>query len=220
MPQIKPTPKAIRNIVGIGCIVVFLLIFIPSFFVVIDAGEVGVYSLFGKVKDKPLNPGFSVKVPFAKVTRMSTRTQDYTMTSVDEDNQTLTSTSGVNDAIDAKASDGAAVWLDITVLYHLEGEKAPDIYKNLGIDYVGKIVRPVIRSTIRGTVANYTVIEIFSSKRDEIQAKLAEQMKADLEPRGTERVTGLRAVPVPRTHGRLLSSRHPGIAGGTFRRFG
>ncbi|MBN2015278.1 prohibitin family protein [Candidatus Dojkabacteria bacterium] len=182
----KFNPKFFKALAGFGCIVLFLIFFIPSFFVVVDAGEVGVYSLFGKVSDDPLYPGFNFKIPFAKVIRMTTRTQDYTMTSVDEDSEYLTSTSGSNDAIESRASDGALIWLDITVLYHLDATKAPEIYKNLGIDYTEKLVRPTIRSSIRGVVANYTVTEIYSTKRDEIQSKLLEGMKEDLETRGIQ----------------------------------
>lgn len=177
-------PKKLGTLFGFGCVAVFLLLFLPSFFVVVDAGEIGVYSLFGKVTEEPLYPGFRFKVPFAKVVKMSTRTQDYTMTSIEEDSEYLTSTSGANDAIETRAKDGARVWLDITVLYHLNAENGPEIYKELGTDYVEKLVRPLIRSSIRGVAANYTVTEIYSSKRDEIQIKIFEQMEKDLLDRG------------------------------------
>ncbi|MDD3647056.1 MAG: prohibitin family protein [Candidatus Dojkabacteria bacterium] len=177
-------PKKLGTLFGFGCVAVFLLLFLPSFFVVVDAGEIGVYSLFGKVTEEPLYPGFRFKVPFAKVAKMSTRTQDYTMTSIEEDSEYLTSTSGANDAIETRAKDGARVWLDITVLYHLNAENGPEIYKELGTDYVEKLVRPLIRSSIRGVAANYTVTEIYSSKRDEIQIKIFEQMEKDLLDRG------------------------------------
>lgn len=184
MFQDRISPKTIGRLVSLGCVVVFLFMLIPSFFVVVDAGEVGVHSLFGKVNDNPLYPGFKFKIPFAKIIKMSTRTQDYTMTSIEEDSQYLTSTAGTNDAIETRASDGAVVWLDITVLYHLQGEKAPEIYKNLGVDYVEKVVRPVIRSSIRGVAANYTITEIYSTKRDEIQSTLSGEMKEELDSRG------------------------------------
>jgi len=182
-----PKPINPKKVFGISCIVgiiFFIIVLIPTFITVIDAGEVGVYSLFGKVKDEPLYPGIQFKIPFAQIIKLPTRTQDYTMTSVEEENQTLTSTSGQNDAIEAKASDGATVWLDITVLYRVEAEKAPQIYKELGLTYTEKVVRPVIRSSIREVMANYSVIEIFSTKRDEIQTTLYEQMKSELEDRG------------------------------------
>ncbi len=177
-------PKHLKGFFSIGCIVIFLFLFIPSFVTVIDAGEVGVYSLFGKVKDEAMYPGIHFKIPIAKIVKMTTRTQDYTMTSVDEDSTYLTATSGTNDAIEIRAKDGARVWLDMTVLYSLNSEEAPEIYKGIGTNYVEKIVRPVIRSSIRGVTANYTVTEIYSTKRDEIQTTLYENMSTELADRG------------------------------------
>lgn len=178
------SPKAFFCVMGLGCVIFFVLILIPSFIMVIDAGEIGVVSVFGKVQDKPLYSGLNFKNPLAKVIKMETRTQEYTMTSVEEDSQYLTATAGRDDAIEARAMDGARVWLDITVLFHLHPEQAPEIYKDLGIEYSEKIVRPQIRSSIRGVVANYTVTEIYSTKRNEIQEKLFEEMKTNLDPRG------------------------------------
>lgn len=185
MKKFKFGSKKVFKFLGFGCAAFFLLfIFVPSFYTVVDAGEVGVYSLFGKVSDDPLYPGFRFKIPFAKVKKLSTRTQEYTMTSSDEDSQYLTSTSGANDAIEARASDGARVWLDITVLYHLQSGEAPKIFKELGENYTEKVVRPTIRSSIRGVVANYSVTEIYSTKRDEIQSTLFNKIKQDLDVRG------------------------------------
>ena len=182
----KFNPKIFKTLSALGCVVFLLIIFVPSFFVVVDAGEVGVYSLFGRVSEDPLYPGFRFKIPVAKVIKMSTRTQDYTMTSIDEDSGSdyLTSTAGANDAIEVRAKDGARVWLDITVLYSLQAQKSPEIYKTLGENYVEKIVRPTIRSSIRGVTADYTVTEIYSTKRNEIQNTLFDQMKGDLNERG------------------------------------
>ncbi len=165
-------------------LVIAVLIIVPSFFVIVEAGNIGVYSLFGSVSEEPFYPGFRFKIPFAKVINMSTQTQDYTMTSVEEDTSYLTATSGTNDAIEARAIDGARVWLDITVLYRLQAEKGPDIYKKLGVNYSEKLVRPLIRSSIRAVVANYTVTEIYSTKREEIQTQLYENIASELSSRG------------------------------------
>lgn len=182
----KLSPKSFGKMLSLGCILFLIFIFINSFFTVVEAGEVGVHSLFGNVSDDPLYPGFRFKIPFAKIIKMSTRTQDYTMTSIEEDSEYLTSTSGSNDAIEARAKDGALVWLDITVLYHLQSESAPSIYKQLGENYSEKLVRPLIRSSIRGVVANYSVIEIYSTKRGEIQTTLFDKMEEELAGRGIE----------------------------------
>ncbi len=52
--------------------------------VIVDAGETGVYSLFGRVRDAELRSGFHLVIPLAKVTKMSIRTEEYTMSIVRE----------------------------------------------------------------------------------------------------------------------------------------
>ncbi len=184
MPGRKLSPKTFFGIFSLGCVVFLLFLVVPAFVSVIGVGEIGVLTTFGKIDDTPLYSGLNFKNPLAKVTKLETRTQEYTMTSVEEDSQYLTATAGRDDAIEARAMDGARVWLDITVLYHLQPERAPEIYKELGLEYSEKIVRPQIRSSIRGVVANYTVTEIYSTKRNEIQDKLLEEMMGTLEDRG------------------------------------
>jgi len=61
----------------IGAILLLWLFF--SSIIIVDAGETGVYSLFGNVKDKELSSGFHLVIPLAKVTKMSIRTEEYTM---------------------------------------------------------------------------------------------------------------------------------------------
>lgn len=94
-----------------------------------------------------------------------------------------TDTSG-DDSVQALAADGASVWLDVTVFYHLVDEQAPNIYLKLGLDYNEKIIRPEIRSKIREVISRYTVIEIYSTKRDEVQNVIMEELKSSLETRG------------------------------------
>ncbi|MBD3363459.1 prohibitin family protein [Candidatus Dojkabacteria bacterium] len=157
-------------------IFIIFIILLPSIFVVIDAGEIGVQKTFGKVSDSVFQPGFHIKNPFTRIVRMSTRTQQYSMISSES--------AGGDDSIQALASDGASVWLDVTVFYHLQDIEAPEVYKKLGLDYDEKIIRPEIRSKIRGVMSDYTVIEIYSTKREEVQNKILEELETTLEDRG------------------------------------
>ena len=88
------------------------------------------------------------------------------------------------DAISALTKEGLQVDLDITVLYHLIEERASDVYKNVGLNYIETIIRPSIRSGIREVVANYEAKDIYSEKRAEATMKITERLKSEIEPRG------------------------------------
>ena len=88
------------------------------------------------------------------------------------------------DAISALTKEGLQVDLDITVLYHLDEEKASDVFKNVGLNYIEKIIRPSIRSGIREVVANYEAKDIYSEKREEATMQIRDRLKTDIDPRG------------------------------------
>jgi regulator of protease activity HflC (stomatin/prohibitin superfamily) len=160
-------------------VVIILIILLPLSIVIVEAGETGVYSLFGKVKDQELNSGFHLKNPLAKVTKLSVRTQEYTMSGVEKEGKVQ----GM-DAIQALTKEGLDVSLDITVLYRLNQEQANEVYREVGLDYEDKILRPIIRSSIREIIAQYDAKVIYSEKRNEIGSKIFEKMESYLTDRG------------------------------------
>lgn len=159
-------------------IVIFLL---PLIVVIVDAGEVGVQSTFGNVSDRVLRSGLNIKSPFTKVIRLSTRTEEYTMSEVADEGEVTG-----DDSIQALASDGATLWLDVTIFYRLKDTEAPKIYKELGLNFDEKIIRPEIRSKIREVVSRYPVNDIYSTKRGEIQSTIQTELKESLANRGIE----------------------------------
>ncbi|MBT3689784.1 prohibitin family protein, partial [bacterium] len=123
--------------------------------------------------------GFHLVIPLAKVTKMTIRTEEYTMSIIsDEGNK-----KGA-DAITALTKEGLSVDLDMTVLYRLNEEQASDIYKNVGLTYDEKIIRPSIRSVIREVIAKYEAKDIYSEKRQEATIQIQDSLREDLEPRG------------------------------------
>jgi len=172
--------KASVILTGVVFVVICLLVLIPTFFlVIVDAGEIGVISVFGNVEDVPLYPGLQIKSPFANIIKMSTRTTEYTMASASDEGF-----KAGDDSIQARASDGATVWLDVTVFFHLNPESAAKVYKELGIEYEEKIIRPEIRSEIREVAAAYKINEIYSIKRIELTEKIKEGLTIALDARG------------------------------------
>ncbi len=147
--------------------------------VIVEAGQTGIYSLFGKVKDKELSSGFHLVIPLARVTMMSVRTEEYTMSIAYGEGKKTGA-----DAIQALTKEGLSVDLDMTVLYRLKEDKASDVYKELGVFYDEKIIRPAIRTSIRDIVAVYEAKDIYSEKRQEAADKIKENLKLKIEERG------------------------------------
>ena len=166
----------VGKLVGIGFIILGVLL---SCFVQIDAGQVGVKKLFGKVQADVLSSGLNFVNPVVTVERLDARTQNYTMSGqTDEGHKTG------DDAIRVLTSDGLEVTIDLTVLYRIVPSEAPKLIRETGADYEDKIVRPIARTRIRDNAVYYEAIALFSTKRDEFQSRIFKGIEADFKTRG------------------------------------
>lgn len=145
----------------------------------IDAGQVGVNSLFGKVNEGILTSGLNFVNPLSKITMFDTKTQNYTMSAVHDEGDK----SG-DDAIRVLTADGLEVVIDLTVLYKVEPGKAPTILRQIGSDYSEKIVRPVTRTRIRDNAVFYEAVSLYSTKREEFQQRIFKTIESDFNKRG------------------------------------
>jgi len=164
------------KIVGVFVIVAGLLI---GSIVQIDAGQVGVKSLFGKVQADVLKSGLHMINPLMEVSRLDIKTQNYTMSGVHDE--------GVktgDDAIRVLTADGLEVTIDLTVLFRLTEADAPRLVRETGVNYVDKIVRPLTRTKIRDNSVYYEAVALYSNKRDEFQNRIFKSIEDDFRKRG------------------------------------
>lgn len=164
------------RIVGIGLL---LLGVMSSCFVQIQPGEVGVQTLFGKVQETVLKEGLSFVNPLVDVIHFDVKTQNYTMSAVRDEGDTEG-----DDAIRVLTADGLEVVIDLSVLYHIVPDKAPEILRNIGRDIKDVIIRPVSRTKIRDNAVFYDAIALYSTKREEFQAKIIQSIESEFTARG------------------------------------
>ena len=168
--------KPIGRLVGF---IFILLGIITSSVKQIDPGEVGVKVLFGSIQDDVLASGLHFINPLLDVKRLDIKTQNYTMSGVnDEGNK-----SG-DDAIRVLTSDGLEVTIDLTVLYRVVSGDAPKLLRETGDDYRDKIVRPITRTKIRDNAVYYQAVDLFGNKRDEFQQRIYKTIETDFKKRG------------------------------------
>jgi regulator of protease activity HflC (stomatin/prohibitin superfamily) len=76
--------------------------------------------------------------------------------------------------------EGLSLGVDLSVRYALDPAKVGAMSKNLPDNIGHDIVEPAVQGIIYKTFARYTVREIFSSKREEIQQQVEAQLKSRL----------------------------------------
>jgi regulator of protease activity HflC (stomatin/prohibitin superfamily) len=162
----------------IGTLLIVLGVF-SSTFQQIDAGKVGVKSLYGNVQPDILESGLHVINPLLDVTEFDIQTQNYTMSATHSEGA-----QEGDDAIRVLSNDGLEVVIDLTVLYRVLPESAPKIFKQIGVNYSDKIVRPVTRTRIRDNAVYYDAVALYSTKRNEFQQRIFKSIEADFKSRG------------------------------------
>lgn len=159
---------------------VFILIgVLMSCVIQIDAGNIGVKKLFGKVQKDVLGSGLHFINPLLEIEKMDIKTQNYTMSGVRDEGA-----KAAEDGIHVLSADGLEVAIDLTVLYRVLPSEAPRLVTETGLDYTDKIVRPLTRTKIRDNAVYYDAVSLYSSKRDEFQQRIFSSIERDFKSRG------------------------------------
>jgi regulator of protease activity HflC (stomatin/prohibitin superfamily) len=146
---------------GYGFMGVGVLIAISNAFTVISVGEVGVKHFLGTVDATPLTEGMHFVNPLASIEKMSIREQSFPE-------------GGGVEVIEAQTSEQLNVTLEVSILFRLDGEVAPELFSRLGSERSIKssIVLNAMRNGVRDAVATKSINDIFSPNRREIAAEM------------------------------------------------
>jgi regulator of protease activity HflC (stomatin/prohibitin superfamily) len=151
--------------VVLAALFILFLIFMGPFRT-IPAGHVGVKDFFGQVSSSTLAPGIRLVVPFTRVVRMSMQTQD------------------LKELADVPSQEGLILNLETSLLFQLDPARAAEIYRTVGINYVGTIVEPQFRSAIREITASYEAKALYSAERERIATEIQALFNRLASPRG------------------------------------
>jgi len=161
-------------------VVVALLISISQCWTVIPAGHTGVIDFLGNVSDETLKPGVNLVNPMAKIEKMSIKTQE------------------LKELMSVPSKEGLSVDLEISLLFKLNSEKANDIYKTVGPNYVDIILVPQFRSVVRGVTARYEAKALYTASREKLAGEILDELEKLVAPRGiTVEQAPLRQIQLP-----------------------
>ncbi len=132
-------------VAGFGAFLILL-----NFFVVIPAGHVGVVDFFGNVAEKPLTAGINAVNPLASVHNFSIQTQE------------------IKEEMSVPSKEGLTIHLEISALFQLNPNSAPEVYRTIGENYVDVILIPQFRSVVRGVTASSEAKMLYSSDRESL----------------------------------------------------
>ena len=163
-----------ENLIAIGMAITFSLFFIlsGSMIRVIPAGYVGVaFNLFGGVEKRILDEGVNFLIPFVEsVTVYDARKISYNFS--DNYDKSI-----VGPSIKCQTNDGQNVSIDVTVIAHINKEKAWKLHQSIGRDYGERLIVPQTRSIFRNIVAKYPIDTVYTSGRTGLARDAEDSLK-------------------------------------------
>jgi regulator of protease activity HflC (stomatin/prohibitin superfamily) len=130
----------------------------------------------GGLRPEALSPGLHWMIPFAEsIRRYDISRQTYTMSSSAGEGAVQG-----DDSVRARTKDGQEVFIDASVIFSVDPAKVIPLHVSWQSRYEQGVVRPLTRGIMRDTASQYGVEEIVSSKRDEMEATITQQLEAKL----------------------------------------
>lgn len=170
-----------------------------SFVAVIPAQECGVVVTPGGVKHESYKTGWHMVMPWYKVIKMDKTVQVYTCANLgsqtDASSNDLRMTDTKKNSVQgttiwAPTIDGIKMGFAISASWKIDEEYAWWIYDNVSelddssngrfLWLEENVIKPKLKSALALTASKYTPIEVYSNKREEIQALTHEKMKKDI----------------------------------------
>ena len=163
----------------LGCfaLVVIAMLLIFRFYVIVPAGHrVVVFNLGKGVLPKQLGEGINYITPGVdRPVLYNVQRQTYSMSRTSWEGEVRG-----DDSMSAMTLDGQQVGIELSLRFHLDPYNVWRLHKEIGTDYIGKIVRPEIRSHTRMAIAEYPAFKVFSTERKAIESKIESALREKL----------------------------------------
>ncbi len=134
---------------------------------VIRQGEVGVKRKLGKISDEYIDQGPKGYNLFTtRILKVPTRTVN------------------IEVRPDLPSKEGLTIKTEISILYRIKAEAAPDVLKKIGMNYESEVILPVFRSAAADVTSKYFAKDMHSGERSAIEVAIRKQMGEILTAKG------------------------------------
>ncbi len=172
----------VLKLIGLGIVGLIGVILLSSCITRVPTGHVGVLTLFGRVTGEVLPEGMHLINPLKTSNEMSIQTQT------------------IKESASVPSSEGLVMNLDTSLIYHLNPDKASDVFQKIGANYETVVIEPTLRAAIRESTASHSANALYTGEREMVAKQISDQLATALNPRGllVENVL-LRDIQLPQT---------------------
>lgn len=155
---------------------------VGGFFISVPPGHIAcVYDRGRGVLPRVWGPGLHLKIPFWQIAKLfNAQILEFTI----HNGFDLSNKEALGDEpIKAQSADGHNLEVQGSVLFRIDKHHAPELWENIGEDFVSKIVRPITRSRIANQLASME-LSVIRSNRSGIESLLKEAFNLDFSNKG------------------------------------
>lgn len=172
--------KGLLGGISLAVIIVVTLFCVLTCVERVPVGYVGVvYSMSGGVKNETLSQGWHIVSPTKKVKIFTVGNEQLLLTKDKREG------SKSNESFRVSTSDDASLAISFQMSYRFVPDKVVETYKKFkgmdGEDIVNSRVRTVLKSKISEITTNYSLMDIYSGNRSEINNKLTDYLDEEFE---------------------------------------
>ena len=157
---------SVMRLIGLGIAAFVLVILLFSSITRVSTGHVGVLTLFGKVTGEVLGEGIHLINPLKSNNEMSIQSQT------------------IKESASVPSSEGLVMNLDTSLIYHLNPDKASEVYQKIGANYETVVVEPTLRAAIRESTASHTANALYTGEREMVAKQIYDQLTTQFTARG------------------------------------
>jgi len=170
------------RLIGLAILGLVMIVLLFNSVTRVATGHVGVLTLFGKVTGESLGEGIHLINPLKTNNEISIQTQT------------------IKESASVPSAEGLMMSLDTSLIYHLNPDRAAEVFQKIGADYENVVVESTLRSAIREATASHSANALYTGEREMVGKQIYDELTSQLNGRGlTVENVLLRDIQLPAT---------------------
>jgi regulator of protease activity HflC (stomatin/prohibitin superfamily) len=158
--------RGIRRPLAGAILLVLLAVLAASATACVTTGHVGVVTIFGRVTGQTMREGIHLVNPLARVHELNVKTLE------------------IKEHASVPSREGLIMGVEASVIYHLDPNRAAEVFQTIGTGYAEVLLTPTFRSAIRAVTATNTAAALYSDARESIARAIMSDLQGQVQQRG------------------------------------
>ena len=95
-------------------------------------------------------------------------------------------TQEIKESASVPSSEGLVMNLDTSLIYHINPDKAADLYQRVGPNYMTVLIEPNLRAAIRESTASHSANALYTGEREMVAKQIFDSLTNQLGQRGIQ----------------------------------